>query len=231
MPNSMEEMSSLSPWFANIDEEARSFICENARLIPIGKGEAFFRSGEIVPYVAMIRSGALWAERTSPEGRNYVQVVMGPGFFGHFEWAIGNSRSRYDVRAVVDAEVFVIPTSVIKEALSASRQFSEKYMELMVKSHAMLEEYSFVVSVYDKTQKLAWVLSVMADGHRGLSHPIINIPITQLQIAENMGLTRQTINKSMQYFSEQGIVQVGKSNVTVLDVRRLKEICHYDTMN
>ncbi|MCO6158546.1 Crp/Fnr family transcriptional regulator [Asaia lannensis] len=231
MSSIMEEMSNLNPWFASINEETRSFICENARLIHVGKGEALFRSGETIPYVAMIRTGALWAERASPEGRNYVQAVMGPGFFGHFEWVFGNSKSRYDVRAVVDTEVFVIPAPVIKEALNTSRQFTDKYMELMATSHSLLEEYSFVISVYDKTQRLAWILSMIADGHRGLSHRIINIPVTQLQIAENMGLTRQTINKSMQYLAEQGIVQIGKSNVTILDVERLKDICHFDTLN
>lgn len=231
MSNPMEEMSNLNPWFSGINEETRSFIGDNARLIRVGKGEALFRSGEFVPYVAMIRTGALWAERASPEGRNYIQVVMGPGFFGHFEWVFGNARSRYDVRAIVDSEAFVIPTAIIREALSASQQFTEKYMELMATSHSLLEEYSFVISVYDKTQRLAWILSMIADGHRGLSHPIVRIPVTQLHIAENMRLTRQTINKSMQDLAEQGIVQIGKSNVTILDVKRLKDICHFDTLN
>ena len=224
----MHEMSSLNPWFSSIDEDERAKICDNVSFIKIKKGHVLFRRGELVDNVAMIRSGILWCERTSPEGRNHVQAVMGPGFFGHFAWPLVKSLANYDVKAVIDAEVFVIPGAIIRYLMDNSKSFAARYTGLMIRSHEMLEEYTFVMSVYYKVQKVAWILSIIADGYRGLSRPIMNIPITQVQLADNMGMTRQTINKSLQSLSDSGIINVSKSNINILDLGRLKNICHFD---
>jgi len=223
----LDEMSRLNSWFNSVDRQEKEYICSKTSIQEVPKGHFLFRVGETVDCVAMIRSGVLWAERASFEGRNHIQAVMGPGFFGHLEWPVLNPISRYDVKTIVDTQVFIIPNNIIKSLLERSHEFCKKYLELAVRSHSMLEEYAFVISLYDTTQKLAWIISIIADGYRGLSYPICSIPITQLQLAENMGLTRQSINKGLQQLEDRALIRVGKSNIDIVDIDKLKEMCDF----
>ncbi len=61
--------------------------------------------------------------------------------------------------------------------------------------------------------------------HRGLiNRPTFNLPLTQEQIADHLGLTLVHINRTLRRLREEKIVLVDRQVVIIQDIERLREL-------
>ncbi|GEL01795.1 Crp/Fnr family transcriptional regulator [Swaminathania salitolerans] len=223
----IEEICTLNPWFASLDPEIQKELCEDISIRPLSKDEFLYRQGQAITHIAIVRSGSLWAERSSSEGRNHVMAVMGPGFLGHVEWLVADTRSRYDVRASSISEVFILPLDGIRACLARSPELQRGVLELLARSHALLEEFQFVMAVYGNLEKVAWFLSIAVSGYCGLCKPNRVVPVSQMIIAENMAMSRQTINRMIRELSDAKTIVARREHIEVLDPAALDGICSF----
>jgi hypothetical protein len=71
----------------------------------------------------------------------------------------------------------------------------------------------FLLDIYDRLRQ------------RGLvSRPSYNLPLTQKQIADHLGLTLVHVNRTLRLLREERIVDVDRQVVIIADIERLREV-------
>ena len=101
---------------------------------------------------------------------------------------------------------------------------SLKVLEVVSQRLIHLESLALVLSDNDTDAKLAYLLVDLAN-HYGIkmgSKIVVNLPFTREDMANYTGLTRETISRKLNMFSEKGIIKIiGHKKIEILDLKYL----------
>ncbi|NNH39481.1 Crp/Fnr family transcriptional regulator [Acinetobacter sp. ANC 5380] len=132
----------------------------------------------------------------------------------------------FDFYAIEQVEVAVISGQVFLEQLQQQPQAMWQIIQLLSERMYGLMEKNRYLQTASINQKIARHLMIL--GQQAI--PAIQAPSTiqfkmsQQAFAELLNVSRQTLNKQLQYFIQEHIVEWNYSQIRILDFQRLKQI-------
>lgn len=203
----------------SLDADEERAVLDAARRRSFSKGEIVFQEGDRSDSVHLVSAGHLAVMVSTPDGDMATLKVLGPG-----DWFGELSMLREQAPTPRSATIMSLDSSqtlVLTQAAFHRLCESHPQIELLVgslmaarirKLSADLLEARYV----DLDRRLSGSLIELAEiyGDRGTS---VVIPLTQEQLADIAGGTRPSINQILQRLASDGIVQIGRGRVTVLD--------------
>ncbi|MBV9561101.1 MAG: Crp/Fnr family transcriptional regulator [Bradyrhizobium sp.] len=209
--------------FCDLDTEALDQLCRYAKYTVLKRGATIFSKGDPGNSLYAVISGTVKISISSPDGRNAILNLVGPGeTFGEISVLDGQTRSA-DATANTNCEIYVIDRRDFLPFMRTQPALSMKFVELLCTRLRRTSDQVEQVILQDLPGRLASALLGLAE-RRKLEPANQTIAITQQEISEMVGMTRESINKQLRAWASRGWVRLEHGAIVVLDGAPLREL-------
>ena len=191
----------------------------------VGRGSALFVTGEPFHSLYAIRSGSFKTYVSAQGGNDQVTgfqlagEILGLG-------GIVSERQSCNAVALENAQVCVIPFGRIEELARHVGALQHHVHRLL--SGEIVREHGVMVllgSMRAEERVAAFLLNLAGRLHaRGLPHSEFLLRMTREEIGSYLGLKLETVSRTFSRFADQGLLEVRRRHVRILDQTALQRI-------
>jgi CRP/FNR family cyclic AMP-dependent transcriptional regulator len=211
------------PLFSELSADELERISRVAVPRSFPKGVRVFHEGDQSDACYIVRSGDLRVTREHPDGRAIALATLGPGdIFGELAMLDGEARSA-SVEALSDCELLALPASDVRALLASNAEITVKLVIALTRRVRDSNERISRQSFQTVPSRVAGVLSqLIAEEGASEGRDGITIRMTQADLAQLAGTSRESVSRFLAVLDRAGVVRVGRGRVTVLEPRRLR---------
>jgi len=220
-PNPAELLSRV-PLFSDLSRAELQRIASVAVPRSFPAGTRVFHEGDQSDACYIVRSGDLRVTREHPDGRAITLATLGAGdFFGELAMLDGEARSA-SVETLSDAELLALPAADLRRLLAERPEISVKLIGALTRRLRQTNERVARQSFQTVPSRVAGVLmQLIAEEAAPGSHQGVTIRMTQADLSQLAGTSRESVSRFLATLERAGVVRVGRGRVTVLERRRL----------
>ena len=188
-------------------------------------GDHLYRAGDPVDALYRMRTGVVKTTLTASDGDEQVT-----GFFGAGEWvgldALGAKTHRSDATVLDTASVCVVPASAIHDRMNSSPYVSRLLLEIMSQRLDRKEYIHLSLARDNAAQRMAGFLLDLSvrQSSAGLSSKYLTLPMSRGEIASYLALAVETVSRLLTRMQRDGMLDVHRHNVEILDRSALAEM-------
>jgi CRP-like cAMP-binding protein len=210
--------------FAGLCPEALEAIARSLRIRRFRRGEVLFHEGDPGDALFIVASGAVKVVVPSEEGEEAILVTLKRGdFLGELALLDGAPRSASAI-ALEATDALTLPRDQFRALADAEPAIRSALLEAMARELRRLTKHVAELHFLDLTGRLAARLVRLAEEH-GERLPDgsvrLDAPLTQSDLAAMIGATRQSVNKLLGEFEEEGLLRLERDSIVVADVPAL----------
>jgi CRP/FNR family transcriptional regulator, cyclic AMP receptor protein len=211
------------PIFRDLEPEALDQLCRYAKHTVLKRGATLFAKDDPGNSLYAVISGTVKISVSSPDGRNAILNLVGPGeVFGEMSVLDGQPRSA-DATANTNCEIFVIDRRDFLPFVRSQPTLAMKFIELLCVRLRWTSEQVEQVILQDLPGRLASALLGLIERRKPESESH-TISITQQEISEMVGMTRESINKQLRAWVTRNWVRLEHGAIVVLDPAALRDL-------
>ncbi|MBA2771820.1 MAG: Crp/Fnr family transcriptional regulator [Sphingomonas sp.] len=211
------------------ERDALDRLCRSRK--KLGLGETLVREGCRSSFVFLILKGVAVRYRYLSNGKRQIMGYLLPGDLCDAHFLVRNYLD-HDISLLTDAEVAVLPIHELTSVMAAFPTVRQALLETMVTDRAMLREWLLNVGQRNARQKLAHFICEISQRMQSLGQVnpdgSYSIPLTQVELADTMGLTVVHVSRCLQRFRAEGLVYWSRQQLTILDVQGLRQLGGFD---
>jgi len=210
------------PPLAGLGEAERELLRAAARRHTFARGEVVLHEGDLADSLHLVESGHLAVQVSTPDGSSATLAILSAGSsFGELSLSGHHDDRSATVVALDDSVTHSLSARAFAGLCREHRQFEQLLVELLASRvrelNTRLHETMYVGLDQRLYRRLVELVSVYGNG----PGPVV-IPLTQEHLAGLAGGTRPTVNQLLRQLVMQGVVQVGRGRVVVLDEPALR---------
>lgn len=200
----------MQPWFSRLPAHSQARLADRVFCREGTKGEVLLRAGDEVEGWYAVLSGLV---KLQSEAQGRLSVFLGvPGgeWFGEGS-AMKTEPRRYNVIALRDTRLLCLPRNEFDELRATSLEFNQA---LLVQMNMRLGQAMAAIEagrIRSPEQRVALYLS------RVFWHGMRKLNLSQEELSNLAGLSRQTVNRVLQVFEQQGLVSLEFGRISVLN--------------
>ncbi len=205
------------------DEDAETFR-PYVHVVLLPRGDRLFAEGDLGDCLYLVISGKIKLTRTAPDGRESLVSVHGPGdMFGELAMFDPTFRTSTAV-AVTDARLAEIDHDDLRQVLTTRPAVSLLLLKALAQRLRRVTETNTNLIFTDVPGRVAKALLELASkfGVPGEDGIQVNHDLTQEELAQLVGASRETVNKALADFATRGWIQLSAKSVLLIDPDRLK---------
>jgi CRP/FNR family transcriptional regulator len=191
----------------------------------VQQGAALYRAGDSFGPIFAIRSGTFKNVLLDANGG---YQVLGFPMASEILGLDGIETQHYRTEAVAleDSEVAILPFPRISHLGGTTGELQQFAYRLLSRQLARDHMQMWLLGSLGAESRVAAFLLIQGEryGHLGYSDIRFNLRMTRLDLGSFLGLTQETVSRSLSRFHEDGIIQVHNKGVTLLDVEKLHQI-------
>lgn len=211
------------PIFSDLDPEALDQLCRYAKHTTLKRGTTIVSKGDPGNSLIVVISGTIKISVSSPDGRSAILNLIGPGeIFGEVAVLDGKARTA-DATANSNCEIYVIDRRDFIPFVRSQPALAMKFIELLCTRLRWTSDQVEEVILQNLPGRLASALLRLTEKHK-LAPAGRTIAITQQEISEMVGMTRESINKQLRAWAARNWVRLEHGAIVVLDVASLREL-------
>ena len=240
-----EHMSScveIVPIFSSLSRQEMLEVESIAIAKKYARGDMIYMEGDQGDRLYVVHRGLVKVFRLSPNGKEQVIRVLGPGeFMG--ELALFSPATLTDnAVALEEASLCLIEGTLIKDLMQKHPLIAFKVIEELSKRLESAENLIRDINLHPVEQRLAEALLRMvqeqekgagggdsagagAGAKAGQGGGAIVLPMTKGALASQLGMTQETLSRKLSSFQEQGLIELqGARKIVIIDRDGLDEI-------
>src|ERR1700709_573658 len=211
------------PYFADLEPEAFDQLCRYAKHSTLKRGATICSKGDPGTSLVAVISGTVKISVSSPDGRNAILNLIGAGeIFGEMSVLDGLARTA-DATANTNCEIFVIDRRDFLPFVKSQPTLAMKFIELLCERLRWTSDQVEQVILQDLPRRLASALLGLTE-KRKLEPASQTIAITQQEISEMVGMTRESINKQLRAWAARDWVRLEHGAIVLLNAETLREL-------
>jgi CRP-like cAMP-binding protein len=219
----VDEVLAKAGLFQGIAEEAAEAVATSLEYGDYGRGETVFSEGEQGDTLYIVLEGKVKIGRRAADGRENMLSVMGPSdMFGELSLFDPGPRTA-TATVVTDARLASLAHAALRPWLTNRPEIAEQLLRVLARRLRRTNDALADLIFTDVPGRVAKQLlalserfgSAEADGLR------VHHDLTQEELAQLVGASRETVNKALADFASRGWVRVDSRALTILDAERL----------
>ncbi len=211
------------PIFCDLEPEALDQLCRYAKYSTLKRGTTIVSRGDPGNSLIVVISGTVKISISSADGRNAILNFIGPGeITGEVAVLDGLARTA-DAIANTNCEIYVIDRRDFIPFVRSQPALAMKLVELLCARLRWTSDQVEEVILQDLPGRLASALLRLTEKHK-LAPAGRTIAITQQEISEMVGMTRESINKQLRAWAVRGWVRLEHGAIVVLNASMLREL-------
>lgn len=206
-----EKRAYMELLFRNCTEEVRYYMS----LVEIPANQTFIKAGTECTQIFMILSGKVTGVEWPAHDRCYPFKDFGPGdFFGEIECFAGLPCYRISILAATKCRVLTIPAECYMEWMrmdvDALFMRTQENMHRLITQTAEARKYLFMEG---KDRLMVHLIRLFEQ--RQPQPEYLELKKTRPQLAEEIGFSVKTLNRSIKHLEEMGLIQMRKGKVVI----------------
>lgn len=219
-----EKFLKIVPLFKSLGREDTRSLAASVGSQSLKKGEVLFRKGSEGTSLFIIREGKIKIVLPSGIGDEVILAIFSEGdFFGEMAILDGMLRSA-DAVALEPSELYVLNRSdflaFLKNNENAIQSILYSLSMRLRKTDDLLEDTCFL----HISARFAKRLVELAEkyGRQEGNTTLIDLSLTQKDLASMIGTTRESINKELRILREKGLVSIIDNKILIYNLELLK---------
>lgn len=218
-----EQLLSRLPLFQGLNEQQFALLSSRIQKISLRRGEVLFVEGDEGDRLYIITEGKIKLGHSSEDGRESLLAILGPGeMIGELTLFDPGKRST-TATAVSPASMLCLDHADLVQILDTNPEVAKHLLRALAQRLRRTNESLSDLVFSDVPGRVAKALLDLAERFGTTSEDGVHVPhdLTQEELAQLVGASRETVNKSLADFVSRGWIRLEGRAVTLLDVDRL----------
>jgi CRP-like cAMP-binding protein len=224
LANRAELLSDVS-LFAELSIDDREGLAARLRRRRYPKGETLFLRGDPGSFLYVIERGRIKIALTSAEGKEMILALLGPAdFFGELALLDGGERSA-DATVLDDSELLLLGREDFLRFVENRPRVALHALAVLSRRLRQTDQLVHDAAFFDVPGRLANAILRLAEtlGQPAQNGVLISRRLTQVELADMIGASRESVNKWLSYYQRQGMIRSERGLITVLRPDGLKQ--------
>ena len=216
-------MVKRAPLFAALDDEAAATLMQSMSQTHMERGDILFHEGDQGDRLYVIREGKIKLGRRSPDGRENLVAILGPGeMFGELSLFDPGPRTM-TATAVAETQLLGLGNEDLAGLLAGRPAVSKVLLAALAQRLRRTNENLADLVFTDVPGRVAKaLLDLSARFGRPVEEGVLVAhDLTQEELAQLVGASRETVNKALADFSSRGWIRIESRAVVIKDVEGL----------
>jgi len=218
-----EDVLSRAGLFRGVAAEARDALAATLHYADYSRGATVFAEGEQGDTLYIVLSGKVKVGRRAADGRENMLSVMGPSdMFG--ELSVFDPGPRTATATVLtDARLASLDQASLRPWIRDRPEIAEQLLRVLARRLRRTNDALADLIFTDVPGRVAKALLDLATrfGRQVEDGVLVAHELTQEELAQLVGASRETVNKALADFAGRGWLRLEARAVTILDVDRL----------
>ncbi|GAA1347021.1 Crp/Fnr family transcriptional regulator [Falsarthrobacter nasiphocae] len=218
------EVLRRAPLFASIGDDAFALLTKELTEVNLTRGSSLFKEGDQGDQLYFILSGKIKLGRRAPDGRENLLAILGPGeIFGEMALFDPSPRTA-TATAVSETRLVGLKHENLRDVLQTRPEVSTQLLQALARRLRRTNESLADLVFSDVPGRVAKALLDLADrfGRPAQDGVLVPHELTQEELAQLVGASRETVNKALAEFVQRGWLRLEARAVVILDLNRLR---------
>jgi CRP/FNR family transcriptional regulator, cyclic AMP receptor protein len=219
----VDEVLAKAGLFQGVAAEDAEALAAQFEYLDFPRGAVVFHEGEPGDSLYIVLAGKIKLGRRTADGRESLVAVMGPSDqFGELSTFDPGPRTATAV-AVTDARLARMSKQALRGWIANRPQIAEQLLRVLARRLRRTNNHLADLIFTDVPGRVAKQLLQLAQrfgsvegGHLRVTHDL-----TQEELAQLVGASRETVNKALADFAQRGWLRLEGKSVVILDRERL----------
>ncbi len=219
----MEDILAKAGIFQGVDPDAALALGSQLETVDYPRGSAIFSEGELGDRLYVILAGKVKLGRHSPDGRENLLAVMGPSdMFGELSVFDPGPRTS-SATAVTDVSLATMERGALLQWIRLRPEIAEQLLRVLARRLRRTNNSLADLIFTDVPGRVAKALLQLARqfGQQEGNAVRVTHDLTQEELAQLVGASRETVNKALADFGQRGWLRLEGKSVIILDSDRL----------
>ena len=208
--------------FADLDAQEMEALSQAAPMRTYPAGTLVYSPHHPVEALFILKQGRIRIFRVSEDGRALTTAIIEPGtIFGEMV-ALGQRMHDSFAEAMDEVVVCVMDQADVRRLLLGNPRIATRIAETMGRRLGELEQRLSDAVFKSVPERVAGTLATLAERRSRLRRG--QVRITHEQLAALVGTSRETTTKVLGDLAGQGLIELGRGRISVLDLDRLREL-------
>ncbi|MBO3745831.1 Crp/Fnr family transcriptional regulator [Streptosporangiaceae bacterium NEAU-GS5] len=221
---SSDDVLSRAPLFAALDRESAAALRTSVSEIELSKGQVLFSEDQTGDRLYVVLEGKIKLARTSLDGRENLLSVLGPGeMFGELSLFDPRPRTASAI-ALTDVRLAGLGHDDLRPWLTGRPEVALHLLRALAQRLRRTNDVLADLVFTDVPGRVAKQLLDLADrfGQKTDEGIRVHHDLTQEELAQLVGASRETVNKALADFAQRGWLRIEAKAVVIMDMERLR---------
>ena len=219
----MDEVLARAGIFQGVDPAAIEVLTESLERVEFPRGTVIFNEGEPGDRLYIVSTGKVKIGRRSPDGRENLLSIFGPSdMFGELSIFDPGPRTS-TATTVTDVRAYTMDRNALREWIGKRPEIAEQLLRVLARrlrrTNNMLADLIFTDVPGRVAKSLLQLARQFGSQESGLLR--VTHDLTQEEIAQLVGASRETVNKALADFAHRGWLRLEGKSVLILEPERL----------
>lgn len=217
-----------APIFSMLDKEQIGEVTSLIVRRKYKKGQIIFFEGDVSDKFYIINKGKIKIYKYTKEGKEQILYILSEGDFMGYLSLLKKSTFEFNAEALEDVGVCILTKDNFDTILKKTPEISLKILENLHDRIVSLEDLVQRLSTKDIEARIAGILVSFAKdfGEMQGNEIMIDLPLSREEMANYIGVTRETISRKLTSMQDDGIIQlIGNKKMVIKDLEYLKDLC------
>jgi CRP-like cAMP-binding protein len=186
--------------------------------------------GDLPNEVFLILDGFAYRYKMTPEGKRQIFAYLVPGDFCDLHVALLKEMD-HSIGTLSACKVVKIPTRTVVDLTDNHPTLARAFWWCSLVDEATLREWLVNVGQRSAVQRIAHLfceLHVRLEAVGLAKGGAFKLPITQMELADTVGLSNVHVNRSLKALREAGLLMFRGSSVAISNVEHLKQFASFN---
>jgi CRP-like cAMP-binding protein len=182
--------------------------------------------GDVPPTAFVLTEGMACRYRLLSDGRRQILGFIIPGDISDLHGYLLKVMD-HSISTIVPTQIAAIARDAVAEIVADHPRIAAALRWCAMQGEAMLREHIVALGRRDARGRVAYMLCELVWRHmaNGMSdNHAIRLPLTQIEIADTLGLTPVHVNRVLQDFRKSGLIRLERRRLTLLALPRLQRV-------
>jgi CRP-like cAMP-binding protein len=205
------------PWINACGAEVVDTLASQARVQHLSDGESVARRGHPTEFMVVVAQGRLEVSMASAEGRRHVVNVIGPGTVFGLIPVLDGSAWIHDAMAKGPCSLLRIQRDALLLAMGRHPTLAHALVQLLCARARKTYEALAAHTLLALPARVARLLLLLSDEAHSLC-----LSLSQTDLADMLGITRQSLNRELRQMQRQGAVDLGRNRIEIRNQAALR---------
>jgi CRP-like cAMP-binding protein len=202
-------------------------VCETTRVVP--PRHDLIREGDKPGPVYVVLEGWACRYKLLPEGGRQIMAFLMPGDFCDMHVAVLEEMD-HNIATITKARVAAVPRNQMEQLIDATPSLSHAFWRAQLVDEATLRAWIVSMGRRGSVERVAHLmceLYIRANNIGLATRDQLAFPLTQVVLADALGLTTVHINRVLRKLRMEGVMEIGRGMLLIADPQKLARIAGF----